>query len=318
VYYNPASAGRQKGYLENMQDRKKQLYGKAFLVLSALATIFVLSEIILQSFGKSICFTEGCKVVAQHARYGDISILVMGLVTFFLLALLSFLDQYRSALGPGRSVNLILIVALSCEGFFTGYQVFSIHTPCIFCLIILGIMAVLGILRLLSGERELIAGFVSFAAVFSMLYLVLPAAATVNLPKDSRYILFYSKECNHCAEVIKRLEESKIVVQHLDMAEYAAYFSSMGIDHVPTLMVNDPYQKLFITGKESIIRFLLSCNQPQEAPVKIGRKAKTGKAASAPSPGMGIMNDIFSQPGILTFPSLSAEDGMCKQDEICK
>ena len=302
-----------------MQDRKtKLLYGKIFFALSLSATLLVLAEIVLQSFGKSICYTEGCKVVAQHVRYGDISVLIIGLVTFFLLAVLSFLDLYRSGPGPGRSINLILIVSLSCEGFFTGYQVFSIHTPCVFCLIILGIMAVLGILRLLSDELELIAGFVSFAAVFSMLYLVLPATATMNLPKDSRFILFYSKECIHCAEVIKRLEESKITVQHLDVVEYAAYLASMGIDHVPTLMVNDPYQKLFITGKESIIRFLLSCNQPQETPVQAGRKTTTGKAAGSPLPGRGAPIEIFSQPGILTSPSLSAEEGMCKQDETCK
>lgn len=301
-----------------MQDRKKQ-YGKFFLASSSLATIFVLTEIVLQSFGKSICHTEGCKVVAQQVRYGDISILMIGLVTFFLLALLSFLDQYRSWSGAGRALNLILIVSLSCEGFFTGYQAFSIHTPCVFCLIIFGIVALLGIVRLLSGERELIAGFVSCAAVFSMLYLVLPVTATVNLPKDSRFILFYSKECKHCAEVIKKLEESKIPVQHLDIADYAAYLNSMGIDHVPTLMVNDPYQKMFITGKESIIRFLLSCDQPHAVPAQAGRKSKkTGSAAAPPSPVIGTPIDIFNQPGILTLPSASAEEGMCKQDASCK
>jgi hypothetical protein len=307
-----------------MLDRKKRIFGKVFLALSSAATVFVLTEIVLQSFGKSICYTEGCKVVAQQVRYGDISILIMGLATFFLLALLSLLEQYRSGPGPGRALNLILIVSLSCEGFFTGYQAFSIHTPCIFCLIILGIVAVLGILRLLSGERELIAGFVSMAAVFSMLYFVLPATATVNLPKESRYLLFYSKECTHCAEVIKKLEESKIAVRHLDISEYAAYLNSMGIDHVPPLMVNDPYQKLFITGKASILQFLLSCNQPQENPVKQerpakkGKKARIGGKAGSPPAGTGMLNDIFGQPGLLTFPSQSAEDGMCKQDAICK
>lgn len=306
-----------RGILDYMQDRKRQLSDKAFLVLSSAATALVLAEIVLQSFGRSICYTEGCKVVAQHVRYGDISVLIIGFMTFLALALLSSLGQYRGWTGAGRFINLILIVSLSCEGFFTGYQAFSIHTPCIFCLIILGIMAVLGILRLLSGERELAAGFASFAAVFAMLYLVLPVTATVDLPKD-RYILFYSKECKHCAEVIAKLEESNIAVQHLDMAGYAAYLNSMGIDHVPTLMVNDPYQKLFITGKDSILRFLLSCNQAHEVTAKAGRMAKSGSTAAPLPPGMGTPADIFSQPGILTFPSQSPGGEMCKQDEICK
>ncbi len=301
-----------------MQDRKQE-YKKIFLAVSTLATIFVLTEIVMRLFGKSICQTEGCKVVAQHVRYGDISILLIGLVTFSLLAFLSFMDRSMKKAWIDPFINLILIVSLASEGFFTGYQTFSIHTPCVFCLIILALLAALGIIRLLAGEKEVVAGFVSLAAVFSMFFLVPPASVSVNLPVTDRFILFYSKDCKHCAEVIQNLDEKKILVKHLDVTEYSAFLKSMGIDTVPTLMVNVPSQKLFITGKDAILRYLLACTPSQETKANDGRKTKGVAWVAAPAPGMGAASDIFIQPALLTEPSMSAEeDGMCKQGEICK
>jgi glutaredoxin len=302
-----------------MQDRN-QVYKKIFLAVSVLATIFVVTEIIMQSFGKSICQTEGCKVVAQYVRYGDISILLIGLATFSLLTVLSFLELFLNKPNAGPFINLVLIVSLACEGFFTGYQAFSIHTPCLFCLIIFAFMVVLGIIRLLAGEREIIAGLVSLAAVFSMLYLVLPAGAPVDLPANDHFILFFSKDCKHCAEVIQNLDEKKIEVKHIEVNAYSAFLKSMGIDTVPTLMVNVPTQKLFITGKDAILRYLLACTPSQEAKANDGRKTKGNAPAAVSIPGTGTTGDIFFQPPLLTQPSVSSveEDGMCKQGEICK
>jgi len=305
------------GLKNEMQDRK-QAYKKIFLAVSVLATIFVLTELIMQSFGKSICQTEGCKVVAQFVRYGDISILLIGLVTFSFLALLSFLDLYVNKPSAGPIINLVLIVSLACEGFFTGYQVFSIHTHCLFCLIIFAFIVVLGIIRLLAGERELIAGLLSLAAVFSMLYLVLPAGAPVDLPANERFILFFSKDCKHCAEVIQNLDAKKIEMKHIEVNAYSAFLKSMGIDTVPTLMVNAQNQRLFISGKDAILRYLLACTPALETGAEKGRLKKSGALTVAPAQGPGTGTDIFNQPSLLTGPISSDEDGMCKQDEVCK
>ena len=302
-----------------MQERK-QAYDKLFFGVSSLATIFVLAEIIMQLFGKSICQTEGCKVVAQHVRYGDLSILFIGIVTFSLLAILSFFALYLNKKGLDPLINLILIVSLACEGFFTGYQAFAIHTPCVLCLIILGIMVALGVLRLLAGETALIAGFVSLAAVFSMFYLVLPATTTLVLPDQDRLILFYSKECKHCAEIIKEFEENKMPVKHLEVNEYAPYLKSMGIEHVPTLYVNSQYQKIFITGKDAIRRYLFTCSEASKTTEKPRQKVKSGKTKKPQQMDeTGMTMDIFSPQEILTPPDAAASDsGMCKEDEVCK
>jgi hypothetical protein len=312
--YIDCDTGGLKG---KMQDQK-HVYKKIFFALSACAALFVLTEIVLQSFGKSICQTEGCKVVAQHVRFGDISILLIGLVTFSLLAFLSFLEIYLYKAKAGSFINLVLIVSLACEGFFTGYQAFSLHTPCVFCLIILAIMVSLGAIRLLADNKEIVAGFVSLAAVFSMLYLVPPAVSTANLPNNERFILFYSKECKHCAEVIKSLEEKKIEVKHLEVTPYAGFLKSMGIDTVPTLQVIAQNQKLFISGKDSILSYLLACTPPPGDGANKGSSSNAGESTIISPGASGSRLNIFTPSTLLTEPMSSDESGVCKQNEICK
>ncbi len=299
--------------------KQKQAYSTVFLIVSSLASLFVLTEIVMNSFGKSICVTEGCKMTAQSARFGDISIYFMGLATFLLLAGLSFLSRSGRKPGIERVINLILVVALAGEGFFMGYLAFRIHTLCVFCVTIFGFMVILGTLRLLSGEKDLIAGFATLAVVFIVQYLVLPAGIPVHLPPHERLILFYSKDCKHCAEVIRELDEKKITVAHVPVNEYVMLLKNMGIENVPTLMVNDPYQKIFLTGKEAIDRYLLACTASTASGNRARQKARVRQKTAPVSSGSGAAVDIFNQPGFLSAPTPSAADnGMCKEDEICK
>jgi hypothetical protein len=247
------------------------------------------------------------------------SVLFAGLGMFFSLASLAYLN--RSARRPGidRFINLILLVALTGEGFFMGYLAFQIHTLCIFCVIVFGFMVTLGALRALSGERGVLAGFAALAAVFLLQYAVLPAGVTVTLPENDRLILFYSDDCRHCTEIKQELEEQKMAVAHLQAGEYAAFLKNIGIDGIPTLMVNDRYQKTFLTGKDAIRRYLLACSKPEKT---VGEPASKTQAPGRDEPAEespGAAVDIFNQPGLLTLPGPSpAEDGMCKEAEVCE
>jgi len=295
-----------------MQERK-QIYEKAFLAVSSLATLFVLTEIVMQSYGKSICYTEGCKVVSQQVRFGDMSMLLTGLAVFVLLAFFSTQGLYRGRSEFERYSNVLLAASLAAEGYFVGYQVFSIHSACLFCLIIFGLIVILAMLRLLAGAQEMAAGFAALVVVFAMLYLVPPVGMTVNLPKD-KLILFYSKDCKHCAEIIKELDEKKIAVTHLQAMEYADFLKSMAIESVPTLYVNDPKQKSFLIGTDAIRRYLLACTSPITAVEMPRQKARPGKRDSLLNmPEAGIPFDILSGSGATT-----TNDGMCKENEICK
>jgi uncharacterized membrane protein len=288
------------------------------LIVSVLATVFVQTELIMKSFGKSICITEGCKMTAQSARFGDVSIFLIGLATFLSLLALTILNRRTQKPVIDRLINLVLVTALAGEGFFMGYLAFRIHTLCLFCVTIFCFMAALGITRLLSGEKDIIAGFAALAAVFIIQYLVLPAGVPVNLPANERLILFYSKDCKHCSEVMQELDDKKISVAHLPVNEYVGFLKNLGIENIPTLLVNDPYQKIFLTGKDAISRYLLACTASKAEPktVKTTKALKKGKPAAAST---GATIDIFSQPGLLTGPTPSAADSdMCREDEMCK
>jgi hypothetical protein len=173
-------------------------------------------------------------------------------------------------------------------------------------------------IRLIAGQTDLLAGFGALVAVFCLQYLILPAGIPVNLPANERLILFYSKDCKHCAELLTELEEKKISAAHLLVTEYAGFLKDMGIDSVPTLMVNDKYQKVFLTGKEAIDRYLIACTVPKKSEVKPKQKPKARMKAVDPFPDKGTVIDIFNQPALFTVPTPSTDDGMCRQDEICK
>ena len=303
-----------------MNHRRKVL-GNVFLAAAVIAVVFIVTEMIFQSFGKSICPTEGCRLVSQHSRFGDISILLIGLAAFAGLAILSFLAQFRSKPQYERYINLILVVSLAAEGFLVGYQVFRIHAACAVCLITFSFFLLLGMVRLLSGEREVVAGFLSFAGVFALFYLILPAGGSVRLPEDE-LILFYSRECKYCAEVMDKISTHHIPVAHLLAGEYADFLKSVRIEHVPALLVNRKNQKMFLVGRDAIDQYLF-CKpkeQVQEqqiiretapratAPVKKQPAGKPDSGAGKP-PAMVPPGDYSTQ-----FFIQSSGEGICPPD----
>ncbi len=274
---------------------------KVFIAVSSLGVLFVLTEAVLQSRGGSICATTGCKIIAASARFGDISILLTGLAIFFLLAVLSFLNITGSRPGTARLIDLTLVVSLASEGFFTGYQAFRVFTPCIFCLAVFALLVVLALVRLAAGGRDVLAGFASLAAVFSLFYLVLPAHTVMPVPDGQELVLFYSKDCKYCSAVMKELEDAGLQALHLPVADYSAALKSFGIEHVPTLLVNRGNEKIFFTGKEKIDAFLS---------LRGGRAGASGRQSG--------INDLFGPAGPSLQPVVpSPGEGVCAEDVPC-
>ncbi|MFA6055983.1 MAG: hypothetical protein WC769_11475 [Thermodesulfovibrionales bacterium] len=302
-----------------MPQRKKVL-GNIFLTTAILGMLFLIIEIILQSFGKSTCETQGCKLVGQYTRFDDISIILIGLVTFTALALLSFMSLYRNGTQFEGYINLILVVSLSAEGFFAGYQAFRLHNICAFCLTTFGLFVLLGILRLLYGEKDVIAGFLSFAGVFALFYLILPAGAVVHLPEE-KLLLFYGRDCKYCAEVMKEIEENKMKVLALPVGEYSGFLKNMGIEHVPTLYVNRKNQKMFLIGKETIEQYLF-CKQKSKLKKETKPKAIMNtkqKPESRTDIGTNESNRLSISNDAPIDLSIQPDDkGICKESEKCK
>jgi glutaredoxin len=291
----------------------KYLFTLLFLIASALSTVYLLVEAVLQSFGTSICATEGCKVVSQYTRFGDLAMVLMGFGTLALITILAVREMRAAGERHEKTINFLIIVSLAGEGFFVGYQLFRLHAVCVFCLSVFGIFLVLGTLRVLAGHRDVLAGFGALLAVLSLFYLVLPAGGTA-LPRDQKYILFYSADCKHCTEIRKLLEENKIEVRHIDVKEYASLLKNLGIEHVPTLMVNGPAEKIFLTGADAIRRYFF--------PPSVPGPAKKGK------PNAGVPKNTAVQPAgpfDLFAPSATKnpifnplpDDGLCKENTKC-
>lgn len=281
----------------------------AFLIVSGLGSVYMLLEALLQAGGKSICASEGCKVVAQYSRYGDLSMVLLGLAALSLLALLAAAGLRSVNEVRERLLNLVLVVSLAAEGFLVGYQLFWLSTVCVFCLSAFGIFVLLGILRVLAGHREVLAGFVTLAALLSLYFLILPAGGP-SLPAEHKVMLFYSSDCKHCAEIRKELEDARIEAEHVLVKEYSAALKSIGIEHVPTLFVNGPYEKHFLTGTEAIRGYIASCRAPRSS---AGRGNAGRTKASMEPPAL----NIFAPPapeGILNAPP---DEGLCKEDAKC-
>jgi hypothetical protein len=300
-----------------MQNRKKAI-DTAFPIVAFLAALFVVAELVLKFFGTTLCATEGCALTAQAARYGESSLFLAGFVAFALVGMLAAVNRSRRSPAIDGCINFVLIVSLAGEGFFMGYLAFRLHAVCPFCIAIGCLVLLLGVIRLLAGERDLVAGFGVFAAMFAVQFFILPAGVPVHLPANERLVLFYSKDCKHCAEIIKEFDERKISVAHEPVNGFAGFLKNMGIDHVPTLLVNDPYQKVFLTGREAIMRYLASCSSPRMTGEPALNK-RPEKRSVAPARSEDPVINLFNQPNFLTVPGSSpAEAGMCREEEPCK
>lgn len=288
-----------------MKDKK---FSVAFLVVCIAAVLYTMAEIIMQSIGSSICATEGCALVSSRTRFGDISILLIGLLLFLSMAVLHRLETKASNIRYSDLIDALIIAALAAEGFFTGYQAFHIKTPCAFCLSIFGIILMLGMIRLASGRSTVAAGFGAFISVFAFLYLVLPAGNTLNLPTESRLVLFYSDECRHCIELKMEIENRGLAVLQVPVRGHADFLKAMGIEHVPTLFVNEPYQKMFFTGKETIERFLFGKEK--------GGASKGGSRTNSEVDTGNGLPGVFTDRIDIFQPS--GDPDACKETEECR
>jgi uncharacterized membrane protein len=303
-----------------MQDGQERT-DKIFLGVSIVGAVYILTELILHAFGTSICQTSGCKTVAQYARFGDASILIVGLALFFSLAALSFKSVYRVKQGLDKYIDIILIAALAGEGYFTGYQAFIIHEPCFFCLTVFGLLVIMGVLRLISGKRAILAGFAAMATVFSLLYIVLPAGSSVHIPDNEQFVLFYSADCKYCAQVIDEIGKSGITVKHVLVSGYSSYLKSMGIEHVPTLYVNNGYEKIFLTGKDAIESYLLCKTKKDSGPAaaQVGASARTRRSVQTERDGSASHENFLDSGGKSSQVFLAdPKEGMCQENEHCE
>ncbi len=247
---------------------------KLFSILSFSGIILIFAELSLNLLGTRLCETEGCELVSKQVRFGDWVILLLGLIIFVTIFLTHRLSLKHAEKNEAKRKiydeinNYVIIIALACEGFFTGYQAFRLFMPCYFCLIVFMIILLLAIVKLLMGNKEILAGFGALTGVFLLFYLVLPVSSPVEVPKES-VVLFYSENCKHCRELMKELEDKHIIIPHIRVDDSSGLLKNLGITQVPVLFVNLPGEKRFLIGKVNIKNYLF----PQEIKKETKQKA---------------------------------------------
>lgn len=242
--------------------KRSDSYNKLFSFFSFFGIVLVSVELTLNFFGKKLCQTEGCELVAKQVRYGDWVILVLGLLIFLFIFITYRISLVKIKQGDeikaefyDRLCSYVLIISLACEGFFTGYQAFRLFTPCYFCLIVFATIVILGLIKLVMGSWELVSGFGALIGVFVLFYLVLPVGTIGKVPENN-LIIFYSENCKHCKELMKELEEKKLQIPHVLIDDNPNFLKNVGIDKVPVLFINLPGEKRFLVGLSNIRSYL--------------------------------------------------------------
>lgn len=225
------------------------------IVLYCAGLIITLSEFFLKFSGKSLCKTEGCRIVESFVKGGDIVLLISGLILFGLLLFLAITKKIPIF------HSVILITALSIEGYLLGFQSFIVKEFCLFCLVIFGILFISAMIRLFQGRKEIAFAFISFTSVFFIIYLVNPK---INEFPSSQYVLIYSKDCPHCKEVIQYCKQMSIDVHALEEKEISGTLKSLKINSVPVLFCNEGKEKKFIIGVDNIKEYLLAKATPKQ------------------------------------------------------
>lgn len=297
---------------------KEKKGGKAFFLFCLLGSLFLLLEVFLQLKGKSVCVSQGCRLTAGLTRFGDFYMVLFAFLSLAVLTLLAGLSLKGGSPGLNRLINLGLIAALAAEGFFVGYQMFWMPELCLFCLTVFGIVLLLGLVRWSSGEKAIGYGFAALALVFVLPAVVLPPPGKA-LPQDQEMILFYSDGCKYCEEIKKEIEKRKLAIPFVHIREYGRELKALGVDSVPTLLVNRRYEKHLLSGVENIRRFLDLLQSPapggSKPAVPSASLKKTTKGKGTPKAGLLPPKSSSLSPGS-PFPAPS-EQQACKQDERC-
>ena len=258
-------------------------------LLALLGSVIIASQIALKWYtGSSYCPDAGCKVVEKLTAVPPEYFNYLGLTFFLLVALLARPPRRGSSPKLGL-LSLALVSGLAFEASLFSYQMLIAKTFCSYCLTILALVA---LMNLLYGFRQLIAGVSIFTAImiaFSLLNF-LPAGAdsqTYSL-KNTAYgkkscsrpskeiFLVFSADCPHCQNVLDTLNNcnscdlylnpiEEIHALNLPELELNPKFSPeinrlvlkvLGINSVPVLLAKDAEGYRIIKGEKRIINYI--------------------------------------------------------------
>ncbi len=223
-----------------------------FRLVSLFGSLFTLAQLILKSMHSSICTTQGCLLVAQSVRFSDSIIIFAGFLVFSLLFLLSLSKNETLQ----KIVDALIVISLSAEGIFVGYQLFRIKHICLFCLSVFALFVILALIRLVQRRYFVLTGFASFVTVLGLCYMLKPSAAPVIATKP--LVLVYKPTCSHCEKVIEEARKKHVNIYTVKAGSCLDLLRMLNINEVPVLIANKKGRREIIVGEENIIQYLFN------------------------------------------------------------
>ncbi len=245
---------------------------KVSFLLAAAGCVYTAVEAVLQFMGGSVCTSSGCAKVDTYATYGEITVLIAGLLFFLSLGLVLYLTWKKGERSPLLHLlaGALLVSAGACEGYLLGVQLFLNHELCLYCI---GVLALIGITaaaysagygRPAAGMNGAVA-FVAVCAVMGLVhgspYVDLEKASSGRIVKGNpgrTCYLIYSDDCSHCSNVIEycRTGIDDIAVVLCPERESRGILSTLKVDQLPVLLLDKGSRKEIVVGESDIITAL--------------------------------------------------------------
>ncbi len=228
--------------------------------ISLFGFIYCALEVILSSFGKTLCHSDTCQIVESF------SLLPRPLLSA--VAALYFLVQGIFALGAWKRNQLALkflvllaALGLGVETILVGRQFIDYHQHCPFCLKVAGFTLLSASLILFSSKRLAVFGVVGGAVLALLLTPIsltpLSNAAVKRIYRGNpqeKMILIYADQCPHCHEVLSFCETLNDIDLLLCPKQKAlALLRTLDIKGVPVLIVDKNGEKEILVGSKLIL-----------------------------------------------------------------
>lgn len=299
------------------------------LSIALIGSLLTASQVVLILVtGDAACIGDGCRIVDRLTTVPPIVFNLAGLA-FFQAIFWGMLFEKKHPGTAMKAITVLLLAGMACEGVLVSFQFFISEAFCVYCVVILALII---LLNLAVGTRQIGTGLLISACVFVVFsglqfksaaagqageapltagtYGLRPGTGTG--PKIS---LFFSSSCLYCEKIIETLKDRNGCtirfqpvdrIQGLDFPglQPAPSFSpevnqnflrTLGIAEIPVLLAKDADGILILKG-EGPIRNYLDRNCPKDQPAD---------HAAGSSPGT-VGGGVGSQPA---DDSCSAFDG---------
>ncbi len=219
-----------------------------FNLISTIGLILAISELVLKFLHSSLCNSVGCILAESSLIIPDKILILLGIITFFVLIILSFLDKENL-------IDAILTVVFSLEGLLVGYQVFRLDNICYFCISIFAIFVLLSFTRILQRRWLVLTGFASFVSVFLLFSVLKPMTKSI-LPKSDT-ILIYKASCPHCEKVERFIKARGLKIKEVNVSKCIDFLRTINITTIPALIIRNKNKIEILIGDNNIIGYLL-------------------------------------------------------------